>query len=220
MSAIKLMEPGDPGDKKPQYPGLSPTGRADLERFRAMSDPDLDATGAELLGLTGANMVRFAAWWAAKNERGHDLWALRKGITAYLPGIAAGTVTPEAVVAFAGQPLLLSKVATLTPDEQRHYANGGTVLVVVREGDRLTNTKYPLAVLTTEQVRLVFGDRSIRGEVEQKAVLNSPPPKVKVGRPVKRGKVTADPLRAIVRIGPSEAPARDVIGALKSAGMV
>src|SRR5688572_22830452 len=100
-------------------PGLLAIPDADRDRIRSMSDAELDAAFAEALGLTAKNLLRLAALWVEKQDRGHDLSGLRVGIAAYLPAIAAGTVLAESVVKFAGHPGLLRKVASLTPAEQK-----------------------------------------------------------------------------------------------------
>ena len=73
----------------------------------------------------------------------------------------------------------------------------------------------PAHALTAAQVRQVFGDRSIRTEAEQIAILTgrtSAP--VKPGRTPKRGKVRADREGRAIRIGRSSAPVADVVAAL------
>ncbi|WP_149112857.1 hypothetical protein [Limnoglobus roseus] len=77
--------------------------------------------------------------------RGASLYgeALRRGITLrldstlwrdVLPRISAGTLSPRAAVAYAGQPGLLKRLASLPFDVQDHFAAGGRVSVIPAVG--------------------------------------------------------------------------------------
>lgn len=96
----------------------------DLARLRAASTADLRAELVNALKLTAGHLCYLAAVWQELEARGVDLGDLRRGIGAYLPLIAAGTVAAETVVAYAGQPRLLKQIGGLPVDRQRRIAAG------------------------------------------------------------------------------------------------
>lgn len=195
---------------------------AKIARLDEMSTDELRAELASALGLTATGLRYLAAVWEKLEKRGDDLSNLRTGIGVYLPAIAAGTVLPETVVGFAGQPLLLKAVADLPPEEQRRLVDGGTVPVVVRQGDGYTHRMLPVSGFDARLTRQVFGNRTIRNESEQIARLTAAakPPAWKPGRPVKRGKVTVDRGAGVVRIGRMDAEIEDVVSALRQCGVI
>lgn len=187
---------------------------AELDRIRSLDTPTLRAELAASLGVTARHLVHLAAVWAELERRGEDLSDLRTGIGVYLPAIAAGTVAPEAVVAFAGQPTLLRAVTSLPPDEQKRLASGGTVPVVVRQGDAYTHRMLPASALTAGLARQVFGERSVRSEAEQIAVLTTAAPRAKADRPPKRGKLRADRGKGVLLLGRRQLAVADAVAAL------
>jgi hypothetical protein len=187
----------------------------ELSRIKNLTTEELRAELAQSLGLTARHLLHLAAVWKELENRGEDLSDLRSGIGAYLPAIAAGTVLPETVVRYAGQPTLLRAVAALTPHEQHRLAEGGTVPLVVASGSGYTPRMLPAHALTAPQVRQVFGDRSIRNEAEQIALLTAVVDRpAKPGKSPKRGRVRADRDKRLIRIGRSVAPVGDVVAAL------
>src|SRR5262249_19556307 len=146
-----------------------------------------------------------------------DLSELRSGIATYLPSIAAGTVTAEAVVAFAGQPRVLRAVTTLPPEEQRRLASGGTVPLVVASEKGYTHRMVPLTALPGRAVSQVFGERCIRSETAQIALLSAPAAPLHKSGKVVRGKIVVDRRMSVVRIGKAEVSLTEMIGALKAA---
>lgn len=165
-----------------------------------------------------------AACWAHLEGIGYDLCELRRDARAfYIPHIAAGTVRPELVAAFGGNPTLLRKLATLTPQEQSRHVAGEPVELVVPGGTAGTFDvrKLPVGELTSAQRKQVFGDRAIRSETEQIALLTPKPTTIKAGRFIKVGKVEIDRTTSEVRIVAGQrAPIDDVIGALRTAGLI
>lgn len=192
---------------------------ADLDRVRALDTPALRAELAAALGHTARHLLYLAAVWQELERRGEDLSDLRGGIGHYLPLIAAGVVIPETVVRFAGQPTVLRAVAGLPPAEQRRLVvTGEPVPLVVRQGDAYTHRLLPVHALSAAQARQVFGDRCVRTETEQVALLTGPAAgPEKPGRPPKRGRLRADPERGVVRVGQSPIPVGDLVAALADA---
>lgn len=181
-----------------------------------MTTDDLRAELATALGLSARSLLRTAAIWAELERRGEDLSPLRSGIMAYLPLIAAGAVLPETVVLFAGSQTHLRAVASLPADQQRRIADGEPVPMAVNQGGQFTFRLLPVHALTASQVRQVFGERCVRSEAEQIALLTaqSPDPAAGPGRPPKRGKATADRKQGLIRVGRYEVPAADALAAL------
>lgn len=165
---------------------------------------DTDALRRELasaLNHTARHLLYLASIWAELERRGEDLSALRSGINVYLPLIAAGSVVPEAVIRFAGNVTLLRAVTALPPDQQRKIAGGDPVLVAEKRGDDFTHRMLPAHSLSFDQVRQVFGERCIRSEAEQIAVITAAKPAAPVERVVKRGNFKADRERGVLLMG-------------------
>lgn len=197
----------------------APTGY-DVETIRAMDTPALRAELASALGHTAKQLVRLAVIWVELESRGEDLSALRTGLGTYLPAIAAGTVAPEAVVAFAGQKALLRAVISLPPDEQRRLAAGGTVPMAVASEDGYTHRMVSLAALPARAIYQVFGDRCVRSVPAQIAILSAAPPPWKGdGKPIRRGRITVDRKNGIIRVGRAVAQLTEVVAAMKAAGV-
>lgn len=184
---------------------------------------DTSALRAELaasLNMTARHILRLSHIWAELEKRGEDLSELRNGIGAYLPAIAAGVVAAEAVVAFAGQPTMLRSVATLPIEEQRRLAAGGTVPLVVGSDKGYTHRMVPLSAIPARSIPQIFGNRCIREEAAQIALLSAPPPPWKGnGKPVRRGQIVIDRKLSIVRVGKAEVTLSEMVGALRAAGV-
>jgi hypothetical protein len=194
-------------------PEAAPTA-SDLDRIRAMDTAALRAELADAIGHTAKHLLRLALIWAELERRGEDLSDLRSGLGTYLPLIASGAVLPDVVVRFAGNNSLLRAVASLPVGEQRRLADGEPVLLAVRQGDTITHRMLPAHALTAVQVRQVFGDRRVRTETEQIAILSAQPAPAKPGRPPKRGRVRADPERNVVLLGRRVLNPADLVVAL------
>lgn len=187
----------------------------------SMGTAELRAELAASLNMTARHILRLALIWAELERRGEDLSELRNGIGAYLPAIAAGTVAAEAVVAFAGQPVLLRHVSTLPIAEQRRLAAGGTVPLVVTSDKGYTHRMIPLSALPARSIPQVFGARCIRNEAAQIAQLSAPPPPWKGnGKPVRRGRIVVDRKLSVVRVGKAQVTLTEMVEALRAAGVM
>lgn len=103
---------------------LAPRPPDALARLRDLDTSALRAELAHALKLTANHLLYLAAVWSELERRGEDLSNLRVGFAGWLPAIAAGTVAPEVVVAFAGQPRKLRAIAKLPVAEQEKIARG------------------------------------------------------------------------------------------------
>src|SRR6516162_3956035 len=90
----------------------------------AASTEELRAELARGLTMTAAVLTRLGAVWAELERRGEDLADLRQGLARTLPLIASGLLAAEAVVAFAGRPLVLRCLEGVALDQQRAMAAG------------------------------------------------------------------------------------------------
>lgn len=77
------------------------------------------------MGFTAENLLRLAVVVNELESRGEDLKHLRIGLLPILRKIASGKLLAEAVVAFAGQPALLQRVAAMPLEEQKQVVAQG-----------------------------------------------------------------------------------------------
>lgn len=182
-------------------------GSWDTERLRA----ELVAA----LAWTAARLRHLAAVWAELDRRGEDLSELRRGLVYYLPLIASGAVSAEAVVQFAGSKTLLDAVARLPAEQQRELAAGGSVLLVIAGANGYERRSLPAHALTAAQVRQVFGERHVRNESEQIAALTTT---AQAGRPARHGAVRVDRARKVAKVGQATCSLADLFAALRAAG--
>jgi hypothetical protein len=85
---------------------------------------ELKAELARLLGFSAENLTRLAIITQELESRGEDLSAIRFGLLPLLRQIACGTLLPEIVVKFAGEPDAIRKISRLCIAEQRQIACG------------------------------------------------------------------------------------------------
>lgn len=194
-----------------------PAGALDVRGLEKMTAAELRTELAKELGLTAQKLMRCAAIWQALEQLGEDMSGIKDGFTFYLPHIAAGSVLPELVVAFARQPALLKRLSRLTPDDQRRMVDGEPVPFVVKPGEL---RMLPVRCLTSRQVKQVVGDGAIFTEREQIARLCDPPQKAKPGKAARVGRCRVDRMAGLIFIGRSFAPISDAVGALRTAGEV
>ncbi len=100
--------------------GLTDDGlRVQIEKLGIASTGELREALGRALSLTATYLTYIAAVWVELERRGEDLSTLKTGIGKYVAAIGAGTLLAETVVAFSGQPVLLSRAAKLPVVEQR-----------------------------------------------------------------------------------------------------
>ncbi|XYQ55708.1 hypothetical protein ACS91J_04590 [Pectobacterium carotovorum] len=100
-----------------------------------ISTANLKRLFIEGVKLTAQNLKNLSLIWVELERRGEDLSDLRSSITDFLPVIAGGSLSPDAVLKFAGQKKLLSAIATLPLSEQTRLVDGGTIEYVDDEGN-------------------------------------------------------------------------------------
>lgn len=127
-----------------------------------LSTETLHARLAEALTVTADGLYNAAAIWAELTHRG-EAPPLRSGLVTWLPRIARRELAAEAVVAFAGQPLLLGRLIGMPLDQQRELAAGHEIEVaaLAPNGEVRTERK-PLARLTGRETLLALADGAVR----------------------------------------------------------
>lgn len=189
----------------------------EMSHYAAMTTSELRSELVRRIGLSVENLCHAASIWSVLSERGEDLSDLKDSFAIYLPRIADGSLLPQLVAGYVGQPRLLKRLAQLPVAEQRKLADGEPVPFVVKDNEL---RMLPLRVLSTAQIDQVLGEKGLRGEREQIAYLASSRPRWKARKPVIVGNIKADPVAGTVTFGKHLAVAEDVIGALRSAGMI
>lgn len=89
-----------------------------------LSTDALKAELARLLGFSAENLLRLAVVVGELESRGEDLSQLKIGLLPILRQIAAGTLLPDVVVLYAGQPSALKRIAAMPIAEQQRVAKG------------------------------------------------------------------------------------------------
>lgn len=184
--------------------------------LRNMSTQRLREELAKSLTFSAKHLTYLAAVWSELEGRGEDLTELRTGLAAYLPQIAADRLDAEAVVRFAGQPTVLRSISGLPLDRQRALAQGELVPVLtIDEQGKAETVELPAYTLTAAQARVVFSGDKIRGEKEQRAVLEAQRiKKISRTRPGPQNRVRYDGKADLLRIGRSSATIGEVTAAL------
>lgn len=139
-----------------------------------MSTQMLRTALAQSLTMTAQHLRYLAVIWRELESRGEDLSDLRTGLAVYLPQIASGQLTADAVIRFAGQPTVLRAIATLPESDQVRMARGDSVQVLSAGDDgQYTAVDLPAHTLTSAQVRLLVGPGKLRSVAEQKSILEA-----------------------------------------------
>lgn len=192
-------------------------------KLAKMDTAELRQELARALTVTADTLAYLASVWRELEARGEDLSDMRAGLGRYLPMIAAGQLDAEAVVAFAGQQVVLNAVATLPIDRQRDLAQGAAVRVLSVDDDgRAIEAEIPATMLTRQQVSLAFDRGRIRTVAEQRNMISS----ARVAAARKRpgtGRTfhpRIDTLANVMHIGRATIPLPEVLEALVSAGVI
>lgn len=183
-----------------------------------LSTQALRAELAQSLTMSARHLAYLAMIWRELENRGEDLSDLRTGLAVYLPQIAAGHLEAEAVIRYAGHPMLLRNIATLPIEQQRRLLAGETVPVLtVGSSGEYEQAALPAHTLTPAQARMVFGDGKIRSVSEQQAILDSQRVTAKRrSRPGPDGRVRYDPKTDLIRVGRATATVGEVLSVITS----
>lgn len=156
---------------KPLDPAI--TREQSLARIKAMDTAELKKEFAGLFILNALQWQHLADIWGELESRGEDMTEFDRGrLKQYLPFIAAGSLMPELVVQFVGQPSILNVVKRLPAREQKRIVDGEPIPVAVRIESRYEERRIQVANLG-KLMKQVFDDGAIRTVAEQIAWLDS-----------------------------------------------
>lgn len=144
-----------------------------LNDIHTASTATLRAVLAKGLTYTAQALTAMGAAWQELVRRGEDLEDLRNelrvGLPRSLPLIAAGRLAAEAVIAFAGKPLILRRLEGLPLEEQRRLADGAPIPIYLP--DEKEPQSMPLSRIPPFALRLAISDGMIRTPAEQRLAM-------------------------------------------------
>lgn len=131
--------------------------------------------------------------WKELENRGVDLSHLRSGIAYYLPMIADAKIDASAVLAFAGQQLLLREISLMPIELQKSLASGDLVDLVEykQDTDEFVTKKIPVKSISSRHYSQIFDMGRVLSESEQIEYLMEKQKKKKK----KHGRVIGQPLK-------------------------
>lgn len=163
------------------------------------------------LTLTATTLTRLGAVWAELERRGENLSDLRIGLARTLPLIASGRLAAEAVVAFAGRPMVLRSLEGVPLDEQRRLADGQPIPIYLPGAS--SPESLPLARIPSAAVSRVIVDGTIRTPAEQRLALRQR----KAAKPQRHYAVSVDRDNRTLKVGNMTVPLASVIAAMAEA---
>jgi hypothetical protein len=108
-------------------PDVEPALQKFLKSVREQSTEDLKKELAALLGFPADNLMKLAIVVQELENRGENLTGLKIGILPLLRKIASGTLLPEIVVIYAGNPALIKTIALKPIVEQQRILEQGLI---------------------------------------------------------------------------------------------
>lgn len=139
-----------------------------VDEIKVLSTPELRRALADALTVTAKSLSYLATIWRELESRGEDLSELRHGMAVYLPQIADGTLESELVVRYAGQRRLLAALAQLPMEQQRRFAQTGSIDVVsIDENNNRIVENKPLHYLSSADVSFIFNGTRVLNADEQ-----------------------------------------------------
>lgn len=184
--------------------------------LQAYSTADLRDELARGLTLTADTLTRLGLVWAELERRGEDLSDLRHGLAKTLPKIAAGQLAAEAVVAFAGKPIVLRALTGMPLDQQRRLA-AGELLKVIDPAEPTNVLTITLDALPASAVRMVFADGEIRSPSAQRLAFRARRRKHEEPDQERRYQPRYDPTDGTIAVGKMRVKLADLLGALAAA---
>lgn len=176
---------------------------------------------ASALTATAHGLARAAMIWSELQRRGEDTPELRSGLATWLPRIARAELAAEAVIAFAGQRMLLQRMIGMPLDQQRLLAGGADITVaIINERGEIVGTDKPLTQLSSRDVLLAIDGGQVRPLSAQIRTLSHSITKTKSPR---RGggsvaSIRADRHTGMLAIGRSRIAPSDLADALHILG--
>lgn len=188
----------------------------DMAALTAMPTERLRAELAHGLTLTAITLTKLGMVWAELERRGEDLSDLRVGIARTLPLIAGGRLAAEAVVAFAGRPMILRALEGVPLDMQRRLADGEPVPIYL-PGETAPKS-LPLARIPAAAITRVIADGIVRTPAEQRLAIRAKKRKPQ-SDDSRKYTVTVDRESRTIKIGKMTIPIATILAAMaESAG--
>lgn len=188
----------------------------------ALSTGDLRAELARALELTAHGLARASVIWSELVRRGESVPELRSGLAMWLPRIARGDLAAEAVVAFAGQRMLLQRMVGMPLHEQRKFAEGAEISVAaINEKGEIVGEKKPLVRLSAREILLALGEGgTIRPVIEQTRTLSRSLTKIRTRTHSGHSTATirAEKETGLLQIGRTRVDPTDIADALRRLG--
>lgn len=92
--------------------------------IKSLSTKEVKAELTRLLAWSADNLVRLSIVVTELEERGEDLSSIRFSLLPMLRSIADGTLLPDIVVQYSGQPAMIKSIGKLPIEKQKRIASG------------------------------------------------------------------------------------------------
>lgn len=193
------------------------------EQIAAMSDADLTAFLGKVLYATAELIALAGRVYRVRLASGKEMPALVGIWKTYLPLVASGAVLPATVATLASYSTVLKAVAALPIEQQQRLIDGEPINVCERNPrtGAIDFTKLRVSDLRPAHVKLVFGDRTIRSEAEQRAIITADVSKPKSAPPIiTAGNFKIDRAAGVLLVGRTRVDLDTLSRALIEAGYV
>lgn len=182
-----------------------------INDLAAMPTDKLRSELAHGLTLTAVTLTKLGMVWAELERRGEDLSDLRIGIARTLPLIAAGRLAAEAVVAFAGRPMILRALEGVPLELQRRLADGEPIPIYLPGSDGPQS--LPLARIPSAAITRVIADGIVRTPSEQRMAMRT---KKRIPEH-RKYKIVVDREARTIRVGKMVLPIASILAAMAEA---
>lgn len=145
------------------------------EQIAAMSDADFAALMNKLFHATAELIALAGRVYRVRLASGKEMPALVGIWKTYLPLVASGAVLPATVATLASYSTVLKAVAALPIEQQQRLIDGETINVceLNPQTGAISFTPKRIDEIRPAHVKLVFGDRYIRPEAEQRSIITA-----------------------------------------------
>lgn len=168
------------------------------------------------------NIVEMAHVLTELRKRGYSHEFMKAGLLRWYVELAAGTLTPKAVITFAGVGTVLRKMTgLLPPDLQDRLASGEKIAVATHDAEgKVVTEERTILQLTTRQLDLVFdGKGAMRSIASQKKILSARKPEKDVRRSKVAVVIRADIETGELVCGQMRFKPSELVGPLRELGM-